>query len=359
MIPFTRPFLPPIEDYKKHIDDIYSSAYLTNNGPNVQSLEKRLSSVLEVDNCSFVTNGTIALQLAIKALGLKGEVITTPFSYVATTSSIVWEGCSPVYVDIDPDTLNIDVSKIEIAITKRTSAIFVTHCFGSPCDVETISSIAKKHKLLVIYDASHCFGTLYKGQSIFKWGDISTLSLHATKLIHSVEGGVVVSSNIDIHNLINQMRNFGHSGPYEINFVGINGKNCEFHAAMGLCVLKYAELILADRKRIYLNYLSLLGDLELKFQRFIDNSAPNFSYFPIILKNENLTKKILSDLESNKVTVRRYFYPALSTLPYVSKCSVPIAEDISKRIICLPMYHGLTDEQIVIIAKLIRNSILT
>ena len=234
MIPVTKPFLPPKEEYEDFLRGIWSRNWLTNNGPLVNELELRLKEYLKVKHLLYLSNGTIALQIAIKALGLKGEIITTPFSYVATTSSIVWENCKPVFVDIDPKTLNIDPEKLETAITKKTTAILATHVYGNPCDIEAIQAIADKHHLKVIYDAAHCFGTKYKGKSVFEYGDVSTTSFHSTKIFHTVEGGAVFTKDPSMLKRMAYMRNFGHDGPEKFNGVGINGKNSEFHAAMGL-----------------------------------------------------------------------------------------------------------------------------
>ncbi|TVP43483.1 MAG: aminotransferase class I/II-fold pyridoxal phosphate-dependent enzyme, partial [Mongoliibacter sp.] len=237
MIPVTKPFSPPIEEYKKYIDEIWERNWYTNNGPLVNQLEKDLKQYLGVSEVAFVSNGTIAIQIALKALGIHKKVITTPFSYVATTSSLVWEGCEPVFADIDSNTLNIDPLKIEELIDEDTQAILATHCFGNACEIDQIEKIAHKHGLKVIYDAAHCFGTKYKGESIFNFGDISTTSFHATKLFHTIEGGAIFSGNKELRKKVSFLRNFGHDGPEKFNGVGINGKNSEFHAAMGLCNL--------------------------------------------------------------------------------------------------------------------------
>ena len=247
-IPVTKPFLPPKEDYLAYIDQIYERNWLSNDGPLLRELETKLKDYLKVENLLFVTNGTIALQLAIKALDLTGEIITTPFSYVATTSSIVWENCQPVFVDIDPARLSIDPDKIEAAITDQTSAILATHVYGIPCHVEKIDAIAKTHKLKVIYDAAHAFGVNYKGQSVLNYGDISILSSHATKIFQTVEGGAVIAKDPEIVKKAFYMRNFGHAGFDKFNGVGINGKNSEMHAAMGLCNLNYMDAIIKKRK---------------------------------------------------------------------------------------------------------------
>src|SRR5690606_11269120 len=213
MIPVTKPFLPPREEYDRYLEGIWKRNYLTNNGPLVNEFELRLKEYLEIKHLLYLSNGTIALQLAIKALDLKGEIITTPFSYVATTSSIVWEGCTPVFVDIESRSYNIDPTKIEHAVTSNTSAILATHCFGNPCKIDQIQEIADRHRLKVIYDAAHCFGTKYKGRSVFDFGDVSTTSFHSTKLFHTVEGGAVFTKDPELLKKMAYMRNFGHDGP--------------------------------------------------------------------------------------------------------------------------------------------------
>jgi dTDP-4-amino-4,6-dideoxygalactose transaminase len=246
-ITVTKPFVPPFGEFQTYLQGVWEREWFTNNGPLVNELELKLKEKLDVDHLLFLSNGTIALQIAIRALDLQGEIITTPFSYVATTSSIVWERCDPVMVDICPDTLNIDPEKIEQAITSRTSAILATHVFGNPCDVEAIEKIAEKHQLRVIYDAAHAFGTQYKNRSLLSYGDVSTCSFHATKLFHTIEGGAVTTSNPDILKNMAMMRNFGHSSLTDFGGVGVNGKNSEVHAAMGLTNLKYVDEILKVR----------------------------------------------------------------------------------------------------------------
>lgn len=359
MIPVTKPYLPDKQKYLQYIAAIYERQWLTNNGPLVQEFEQQLKDYLKLESLLYVSNGTIALQLAIKALGLKGEIITTPFSYVATTSSIVWEGCEPVFVDIDKHTLNIDPNKIESAITDQTSAILATHCFGNACDIEAIDKIAKKHQLKVIYDAAHCFGTLYKGKSIFEYGDISTTSLHATKLMHSVEGGLVVAQDKKMHERLWFMRNFGHAGFEKYNGVGINAKNSEFHAAMGLCVLEDIDDILQKRKVQSEVYDELLNGLSIQKPQSQKDCDFNYAYYPILFKNETVTLKVKKALEEQSIHPRRYFYPALSSLDYVKSMLTPISDDCASRVLCLPLYHDLKQEQQEHISKIILKAILS
>lgn len=353
MIPVTKPFLPKSEEYDDYVHSIWERQWLTNNGPLVNEFELKLKDYLQLEHLLFVSNGTVALQIAIKALGLKGEIITTPFSYVATTSSIVWEGCKPVYSDIDPETFNIDPTKIEAAITPYTSAILATHVYGNPCDIDAIEAIAKRHHLKVIYDAAHCFGTKYKGRSIFEYGDISTTSFHATKLFHSIEGGAVFTKDADLLKKMAAMRNFGHNGPEDFSELGINGKNCEFHAAMGLCNLKYVDEILKKRKQLSFYYLEKLAPLKASFPKHNHDGEGNYAYFPVLFNSAVLMNKCLSALATEKIYCRRYFYPSLSTLPYVQKTIMPECDKIVERIMCLPLYHALTFADLDLITRII------
>lgn len=357
MIPITRPFSPPIEEYQELLKDIWQRNWFTNNGPLVNNLELRLKRYLGLKHLLFVSNGTIAIQIALKALNITKDVITTPFSYVATTSSIVWEGCTPVFVDIDPETLNIDASKIESEITENTEAILATHCFGNPCDVETIKAIADKHALKVVYDAAHSFGTRYEEKSIFKWGDVSTASFHATKLYHTIEGGAVFTKDPKTLKRMAFCRNFGHNGPKNYDGVGINGKNSEFHAAMGILNLTYIDAILERRKRQSLFYDSYLNSASIQKQKIQPNTTYNFAYYPIILEREEIALKVKSALEKNEIFPRRYFYPVLSTLDYVTAKSNPVAEDIASRILCLPLYFELSEPEQEMICRIILRSL--
>jgi len=353
MIPVTKPYLPNRELYNSYTEGIWQRQWLTNNGPLVNEFELKLKKYLDLKHLLFLGNGTIALQIAIKALGLKGEIITTPFSYVATTSSIVWEGCRPIFVDIDAQTLNIDPHKIEAAITKNTCAILATHCFGNPCDIDAIQAVADKHKLKVIYDGAHCFGTAYKGKSVFAYGDISTTSFHATKLMHSIEGGAVFTSDPDLLKRMAHMRNFGHDGPEQFKGVGINGKNSEFHAAMGLCVLDDVDAILKKRKELCLYYDSIIANLRVQRPRINTDAVYNYAYYPVIYENEEAALKAKSALERNEIFPRRYFYPSLSQLQYLVSQNSEISESVSSRILCLPLYHTLSLSEIDMIIRIL------
>jgi dTDP-4-amino-4,6-dideoxygalactose transaminase len=353
MINVTKPFLPPIEEYNELLKGIWNRNWLTNNGPLVNELELKIKDYLGLPHMLFLGNGTIAIQIAIKALGLKGKIITTPLSYVATTSTIVWEGCEPVFVDVDPLSLNIDPAKIEASITPETSGILATHVYGNPCDIDAIEKIAKKHDLKVIYDAAHAFGTTYKGKSVFNYGDIITTSFHATKLFHTTEGGAVFTGNGDLLKRMSLLRNFGHSSPEDFDGVGINGKNSEFHAAMGLCNLKYINRILKARVESCRIYDEKLGTLAVQKPVINPNSQWNYSYYPIIFKSEEQLLKSINLLNGSWIYPRRYFYPSLSKLDYVKPQETPIADDIAKRVLCLPLYYGLHEEDITFIARLL------
>lgn len=358
MIPVTKPFSPPISEYNKLLEGIWERNWFTNNGPLVNELEFQLKTYLDVPHLLYLNNGTIALQIAIKALNLKGEIITTPFTYVATTSSIVWEGCTPVFVDIDAQTLNIDSNKIERAITPNTSAILATHVYGNPCDIDAIQKIANKHNLKVIYDAAHCFGTKYKGKSVFTYGDISTTSFHATKLFHTIEGGAVFTMNPEVLKKMEYMRNFGHEGPEHFAEVGINGKNSEFHAAMGLCNLKYIEDIKQSRESQSKLYTQKLLNKDIKFIRINPYCEFNFAYYPIILESEQYLNKVVAELEANMVKPRRYFYPSLNTVDiYRTGGKLEVSQNIAKRVLCLPLYYSLSIEEIDFICRILLRGI--
>lgn len=355
MINVTQTFLPPKEEYLHYLYRAWDKHWLTNNGELVKELEGKVSEYLDVSSTTFVNNGTIALQFAIKALDITGEVITTPFSYVATTTSIMWEGCTPVFVDIDADTLNIDPKKIEAAITPKTSAILATHVFGNPCDIEAVQAIAEKHNLKVIYDAAHCFGVGYKGQSIFNYGDISVTSFHATKLFHTVEGGAVFSTDKNVTERVQYLRNFGHNGPGKFKEVGINGKNSELHAAMGLANLKYIDDIIADRKRASKSYDSLLEGV-LQRPKISVDAEYNFAYYPVIFTSEEKLLETEKRLNEAGIFPRRYFYPSLNTLDYLkTRQSCPVSEDIARRILCLPLYYDVAEDDIRTIVNIIKK----
>ncbi len=357
MIPVTKPFMPPIEEYEKYVESIWEREHLTNNGPLVQQLEENLKKYLGIENLLYLSNGTIALQIAIKALELTGDIITTPFSYVATTSSIVWEGCTPIFVDIDKNTFNIDASKIEAAITPKTTAILATHVFGNPCEIDEIQEIAKKYQLKVIYDAAHCFGSTYKGKSVFEYGDVSTTSFHATKLFHTTEGGAVFANNPHVFAKLSYMRNFGHNGPEAFHGVGINGKNSEFHAAMGLCILNYIERILSSRKEQCEMYDELLLKDHIQKICIQADSTWNYAYYPLVFETEEIALKVKDALQASNIYPRRYFYPSLDSLNYVSTSDVNQSKSISSRVLCLPLFFTLVNENQELICRIVNDAI--
>lgn len=354
MIPVTKPFLPPREEYEQYLSGIWKRDWLTNMGPLSNDLELKLKKHLKIKHLLYVNSGTTALQMAIKALGLTGEIITTPFSFVATTSSIVWEGCQPVFVDIDKDTLNLDPARIEAAITDDTSAILATHVYGNPCDVEAIEKIADKHHLKVIYDGAHAFGVEVSGRSIFEYGDISICSLHATKLYHSTEGGLIVTKEPDLLKKLAYMRNFGFNGPEAFAALGINGKNSEFHAAMGLVNLKYIGTIHEKRKQLTERYHEKLRNVKAVAPKWHAEATKNYAYFPIVFESEVMALKYFGALKRREVFARRYFYPSLAAvLPYLPPKKMPVTDDIARRVLCLPLYHDLSIEEVDMICRLI------
>jgi dTDP-4-amino-4,6-dideoxygalactose transaminase len=336
----TRSFLPPREEYLRWLDRAYNSHVLTNNGPIHRELEETLRSRFDVPYLRLMANGTLAIQLAIRALGVKGKIITTPFSYVATTSAILWEGCEPVFVDIDPRTCCIDPTLIEAAITRDTSAILATHVYGIPCDVEAIDAIARKHGLKVIYDAAHAFDVQYKGKSILAYGDASTLSFHATKLFHTVEGGAVVLHQEQHDKDLRLLRSFGHIGD-EHFCLGMNAKMSELHAAMGMAVLPHMGGIVQERANLSEGYekglpTSMVRPVMPKYTHY------NHAYFPILLKDPSHRGRVMEALATEGIHARRYFLPSLNALPYVSSPAMPVSEDAAARVLCLPMFNGLT-----------------
>lgn len=361
MINVTKPYLPPFEEYIAYLQGIWQRNHLTNHGPLVNELEEKLKDYLGVKHFFFVNNGTIALQIAIKALELEGEIITTPFSYVATTSSIVWEHCKPVFVDINNDNFTIDADLIEAAITPNTRAILATHVYGLPCDVEKIESIAVKHKLKVVYDAAHAFGVKYKDKNIVNYGDISTLSFHATKLFHTVEGGGIATNDNQLAHRIAYMRNFGHKGQEDFWGLGINGKNCELHAAMGLCIFPRIEEIINNRKHLSELYNTYLrqSNISITLPSIEKDLTYNYAYYPVLFDDEQQLLSVRDSLNAHYIYPRRYFYPSLNHLPYLEETwEMPVSESISKRVLCLPLFPDLSEDSVKQICKVI-SEVLT
>ena len=358
----TEPFLPPFEEYVEYLKGIWERNWLTNQGSLVRELEQKLQDYHQLTmpvHC--MANGSLGLQIALQALGVKGEVITTPFSYVATTACPLWEGCTVKFADIEPYTLTIDPKAVEAAITPQTEAILATHVFGNPCDCEALEVIAKKHGLALVFDAAHAFGVIYQGKSILEYGDASMVSLHATKLFHSVEGGFIVAKDAAVSEKMEWMRRFGHNGPEAFHGVGINAKLSEFHAAMGLCNLNHIDEILAKRKTICAAYDQALfsgqpsaavsceasGEARmippLSSIGYREGASRNFAYYPILFQSEGELLDAVVRLESKGIVPRRYFYPALDEVPELQREGSPcsISSGVSKRILCLPLSDSM------------------
>lgn len=340
MINVTKTFLPPLEEYEALLKGVWERVWITNNGPLVNDLEKQLKEYLHIEHLWFTTNGTVPIQMALKALDIKGEVITTPFSYVATSNAILWENCKPVYVDINPHDFCINADHIEAKITKKTQAILATHVYGFPCDVEKIEAIAKKHKLKVIYDAAHAFGVLHLGKSLLNFGDISTCSFHATKVFHTVEGGAIIVNDNQLSEQIYWQRQFGHKGDI-YKYLGINAKNSEMHAVMGLCILPKVQDIIQKRKDISQYYDELLNWQRLFKPKSKFKITYNYAYYPVVFPTEKQMLKVIEALNKKEIFPRRYFYPSLNTLPFSQGDSCPISEDISVRVLSLPLFYDL------------------
>lgn len=353
----TMPTLAPLEEVDELMKGIWESGIMTHNGPLVQRFEKEICEYLNVPQMVACCNGTLALQMAIKSLGKTGEIITSPFTFIATISSIMWEHCTPVFVDIDPETLNIDPKKIEEKITCHTVAVMPVHVFGNNCEIDAIQSVAKAHNIPIIYDACHSVGSNYKGESVFKQGDISVTSFHATKMLNTAEGGGVFTLNKEIDETLRRIRFFGFENHADIVEDGFNGKMTEVHAALGLANLRYLDKALADRKEKYALYKEMLSENpEIGFQKI--TSDCNCSYFPVVFKDEPTMLKVVAALNAINVFPRRYFYPSVNTftkiVPYVK---MPNSEDVASRILCLPLYYTLGVDDIERIATMVKKSL--
>ena len=357
MINVTKTYLPDKDKYKKYIDQIYESGWITNYGPMVQKLEKKLAAYLGVKNLILVSNGTVALEIAYRTLELKDDVVTTPFSFVATTSSIITNGMNPIFADINPKSLNIDPKNIQTKITNNTTGIVPVHVFGNACEIDKIDIIAKENNLKVIYDAAHAFNVNYKKQSILNYGDISTLSFHATKIFHSIEGGALIINDAKLVDKARYLINFGIKNKEEIPELGTNAKMNEFEAAMGLCILEEIEELNKKREVVYKLYKNELENY-VNFPEQNKYSTQNYSYFPIILENEEVLKKIEKDLSNEKIFARRYFYPSLDTLKYINPPQYnKISRNIASRILCLPMHSLLKASEVKKICLIIKKSL--
>ncbi|MGA4494155.1 DegT/DnrJ/EryC1/StrS family aminotransferase [Vreelandella venusta] len=350
-VPVTKPFFPNRERLNEYLDGIYDRQWLTNNGQLVQELTQRLEAYLGVENLLLVANGTLALQIAYRALGVSDarsdqhpEAITTPFTFIATASSLKWDGIEPVFADIDPDTWCLNPTNIEAAITPNTRAIIPVHVFGNACDVESIGAIAQKYKLKVIYDASHAFGVNYKGESLLKHGDAATLSFHATKLFHTGEGGAIIFKRKEDLERAKKMINFGITGPESIEELGINAKMNELQAAMGLCVLDEMDDNLKARAAVWHRYEQALSQ-SLQLQAKPEALDYNYAYFPVVFDSEEQAVRVAAMLKENGVLARRYFYPSLESVECLGAEAVqPVSKDIASRILCLPIFCQLAED---------------
>jgi dTDP-4-amino-4,6-dideoxygalactose transaminase len=354
----TAPSLATREKFVSLLKEPWESGILTHNGPLVQELERRLSGLLGLPEIVSVTNGTIGLQLAIKALEIEGEIITTPFSWIATCSAIKWQGCTPVFVDVDPKTFNIDPSQIEAAITPQTRAIMPVHVFSNPCDVDAIDKIAAKHGLKVIYDAAHAFGVNFKNRSLLSYGDASAISFHATKLFNTGEGGACYAPNKQVMERIRRIRFFGHNENKDISHDGLNGKLTEIHAALGLANIELIDTTARHREQIYTTYFDALSNVkQISFQEF-DSNSYNYSYMPILFETETQLVQVQKKLEVENIYCRRYFYPSLNTVSAVRAYQAcPQSESLAKRILCLPSHDRLSLEEVEEIANLITKEL--
>ncbi|GAB58345.1 DegT/DnrJ/EryC1/StrS family aminotransferase [Rheinheimera nanhaiensis] len=360
MIPVNKPYLPAFEKYTKYLERVYDKAWLTNNGPLVQELKVRLEEYLGVKNLLPVANGTLAMQLAYKVFNLKGNAVTTPFTFIATSSSLAWEGITPKFADIDPLSYNLCPNKARQAIDTDTTAIVPVHVYGNPCDVEAFEQIGKEHKVKVIYDAAHAFGVKVNGNSVLNYGDASTLSFHATKVFHSVEGGAVIFKNSDDYERAVLMTNFGiDTSTGNIVDAGINTKMSEVHAAMGLAVLDDIDQILSHRIALYEQYCDGLQSLGYQ-PIWRSHATKNGAYLPITFKDDIQCTQVLNSLARNGITARRYFSPSLNLVEnfkdqYAAQC--PVSESLSNRTLCLPLYYALSSEDVSLIISEVGKAI--
>ncbi|MDQ1088734.1 DegT/DnrJ/EryC1/StrS aminotransferase family protein [Siphonobacter sp. SORGH_AS_1065] len=353
----TKSYLPPKEEYTAYLTGIWERSHLTNQGPLVLELEQKLRDYLDVEHLHFASNGTIVLQMALKALKITGEVITTPFSYCATSHVIAWENATPIFADIREEDLCIDPDCIEALITPKTQAILATHVYGIPCQLERIEALAKKHNLYVIYDAAHTFGVKVDGKSLLSFGDVSTCSFHATKVFHTVEGGMITTPHQELSEQLKLYRSFGHIGD-EYFDIGINAKNSEFHAAMGLCNLPHVQEIIAGRHRVTESYDHQLNWSKLRKPVIPKNVEWNHAYYPIFFKTEADLLRTRQALEAQQIFTRRYFYPSLNTLTFLhAQQSCPVSEAMALRALCLPLYPDLSDTDVQRIISIVNENL--
>ncbi|WP_136475079.1 DegT/DnrJ/EryC1/StrS aminotransferase family protein [Pseudomonas sp. DG56-2] len=362
----TQPYLPPLEEFIPYLEQIWETKTLTNGGPMHQKLEQALCEYLGVEHVALFNNGTIALLTALQSLRITGEVITTPYSFVATAHSLLWNGIKPVFADIDPKTLNLDPDKIEAAITPQTTAIMPVHCYGNPCDVKAIQRIADNYNLRVIYDAAHAFGVKDDSGSLLRYGDLSVLSFHATKVFNTFEGGAIVCPDLKTKKRIDQLKNFGITDEVTVVAPGINGKMSEINAAFGLLQLQYIDKAIAHRLKLDSVYREGLGQIKgIKLVDSAPNIINNYSYFPIIVGNDyGLSRdELYEKLKSHNINARRYFYPLITDFPMyrglhsAHRDNLPVASYISDRVLCLPIYSTLEEGVVVEIVNIIKECV--
>jgi dTDP-4-amino-4,6-dideoxygalactose transaminase len=361
----TQPYLPPLEEFYPYLQKIWDNKILTNGGPFHQQLEKALCEYLGVEHIALFTNGTIALVTALQALRISGEVITTPYSFVATAHSLLWNGIKPVFVDVDPETLNIDPAKIEAAITPHTTAIMPVHCYGTPCDVDAIQKIADNYNLKVIYDAAHAFGVQNEQGSILKYGDLSVLSFHATKVFNTFEGGAIVCPDAKTKTRIDQLKNFGFVDEVTVVAAGINGKMSEINAAFGMLQLQGIDRAIARRKEIDETYREALADVKgISCLKADAEGVSNYSYFPVLVNDDYPLRRdvLYQKLKDHGIHGRRYFYPLITDypmyrgLPSSHRDNLPVAARAASQVLCLPIYPNLSYEDIQRVVRLIEGS---
>ncbi len=361
----TKPYLPPLEEFIPYLQEIWESGVLTNGGPFHKQLEEALCKYLGVEHIALFANGTIALITALQALRITGEVITTPYSFIATTHSLHWNGIKPVFSDVDPDTLNLDPEKIEAAITPQTTAILPVHCYGHPCDVDAIQQIADNYNLRVIYDAAHAFGVQDEGGSLLRHGDLSVLSFHATKVFNTFEGGAIICPDAKTKLLIDRLKNFGIEDETTVVAAGINGKMSEFNAALGLLQLNYIKQVLEHRKMVDIAYRERLKDVKgIRCLQAVKGEFSNYAYFPILVEGDYSISRdeLYYLLKDENIHPRRYFYPLISEFPTYRGLSsahpdnLPNAVDAAHKVLCLPIYPELEAEQIDTITQIIAST---
>jgi dTDP-4-amino-4,6-dideoxygalactose transaminase len=358
MIQVTKSFLPPLDSYIEYLKGIWERGQLTNHGPLVLELEKVLADYMQVKHVFFVANGTMALQIAAKALDIQKKIITTPFSCVATTSAMVWEGVEPVFADINPKTFTISPESIRAELSSEVEAILATHVYGNPCEIEALKEISEEYEIPLIFDGAHAFGVDYKGKPLASYGDVTVLSFHATKIFHTIEGGALVTNNDAVAHKIGYMRNFGYNGPEDFFGIGINAKASEFQAAMGLSVFPYVDEIIEKRSKVVGFYQDRLFNSGLQMMQIQEGTTRiNHAYFPVLFSSEERLLAARSVLADKQIFARRYFYPSLNRLNYVSNNLVnDISTDLSKRVLCLPLSPDLSEKDVNFISELIIQS---